>query len=312
LGEDDDEVVGSRVSSLGVVGRFGGGYASSLISDDEDDDEDGVEDDDEEKVERRRESGEDTQNEGGDNGQKYDGAKSTAVGGKTSTPEATSSALGVVSAENRKTISVDGSVFLPSLTPSSSSSDQIGGEEEVKWIGQSKEAKTSQGSGGSNRRSSKSNRMRGSNMSSGSGSSQGDTSLLSDGSGGRRRRRRRSSGGFRHHGNGDDENEDDDGDAALEKERFGHLSQICCSPFMLLIYLGGGVRYGAGMSIANYGPQYFSTVFPHTYGDVYAIHATVSVVVCGTMAQLASGYVTQHFLPGLAVRRGETQRYDKE
>jgi len=102
-------------------------------------------------------------------------------------------------------------------------------------------------------------------------------------------------------GGGDEGSTEIEGDAARRNERFGHLSQICCSPFMLLIYVGGGVRFGAGMSIANYSPQYFATVFPGTYGSYYALHATLSVVVCGTFAQLASGYVTQHFLPGLTV-----------
>ena len=70
----------------------------------------------------------------------------------------------------------------------------------------------------------------------------------------------------------------------------GHCATICSSPKLLLIYLGGGLRYGAGMSIASFNPQYFAANFgTERLLVLYSFHATLSVIIMGTGAQLGSG-----------------------
>jgi len=49
---------------------------------------------------------------------------------------------------------------------------------------------------------------------------------------------------------------------------------------------GGGVRIGGGMAINSYNPQFFGSCFGSSTLVDYALHATVSVVVCGCFAQL--------------------------
>ena len=70
---------------------------------------------------------------------------------------------------------------------------------------------------------------------------------------------------------------------------------ICSSPRLLLLYLGSGVRYMAGLSMLGWNPVFFEIAFP---GErrmmIYAVNATISVAVCGTVSQLLGAKCFEH------------------
>ena len=78
-----------------------------------------------------------------------------------------------------------------------------------------------------------------------------------------------------------------------------NLMLVFASPRLLLLYAAGGCRFAGAMSIFSYNPVFFSDLFPDDYALAYSMHATLSIIVCGSAAQLASGYITQHYIKGL-------------